>query len=596
MNRERSWTSGVLFLLGLAVFARTLNCGFVFDDDGYILQNPHVNTGLSLENLRWAFTTFAMANWHPLTWVSHQADVALWGLAPSGHHLTNVLLHGGSAVLLFLVLASFTGLRVPSAVAAALFSVHPLRVESVAWVSERKDVLSLLFLLVAFRVWRDQLERPSRARSGAALAAFAASLLAKPTGATFPALLLLVDWWPLGRWSASKPSGEAANGIRRAVPLIIEKLPFFIVAVASGVVTIAAQHGGGAVASFVELPAGARIANALLSVIAYLRQTIWPAGLSVFYPYSPGAVSPWLPALAALGIGSVTAFSIRRAHAHPWLAVGWHWYLLTLLPVIGLIQVGSQARADRYTYLPSIGLMIAAVWGCRAAEARRRLGSTLVALTIGLTFAAAGVTWHQIGYWRDGLSLFSRALALNPSNWLARGNYAAYLMKQGRWIEAELELKETLLVNPANPVARANLGVVLGKLGRPHEAVGQFTIALNADPSSFIGHLEFGKLLYEMQRFEEAQAHFARAVAISPRNADARVNLGAAHFQSGQWEPALASFREANRLSPAMFEAQYNVGAALSALGRSDEARPWFEKAARTRGSIPSSGGVVGHP
>jgi tetratricopeptide (TPR) repeat protein len=578
---RRRAVAALLFLVAAAVFARALGGGFVFDDEGYVLKNRHVAGGLTLAGARWAFTTFTMANWHPLAWLSHQLDAALWGLAPAGHHLTSILLHAASTAVLFLLLRALTGAFGPSLAAAALFGLHPLRVESVAWVAERKDVLSLLLLLLALDAWRRHLARPAPARYAAAVVLYAASLLAKPTGVTLPLLLLLLDWWPLGRWRALR---ERAGALAAALRLAAEKAPFLLLAAASSALTLAAQRAGGAVGSLEAYPPGTRAANALWSAAAYLGQTAWPAGLSPFYPHPGAGLPAWKTAAALLLLLAATGLALFRSRRAPWLATGWLWYLATLVPVIGIVQVGWQARADRYTYLPSIGLAVALAWeGAALVAGRPRARRALVAAVAALLAASASVTWIQTGYWRDGLTLFGHVLERDPGNWLARTNHGRSLLERGRWPEAEREFREAIRLNPGNSLAHTNLGVVLRDEGRPVEAEAALREAVRLEPDSFDAQAELGKLLNAVGHPGEGLGHLEEASRLVPESADARLNLGVSLFLLGRPAEALPHFREANRLDPDLFEALLDSGAALSALGREREALPWLEAATRAR-------------
>jgi len=449
-----------LAALVLAIYAPVRHFDFVqLDDPAYITENPHVLRGLTLDGVRWAFTTGHAANWHPLTWLSHMLDAELFGVAPGPHHLTSVLLHALNTLLLFGALLRMTGAVWRSAVVAALFGVHPLRVESVAWVAERKDVLSALFWLLTLRAYAGfaapaEPAAPRRGRRYAlALALFALGLMAKPMLVTLPFTLLLLDWWPLGRL-----------GRTGAWPLVREKIPFVALAAASSAVTLIVQERGGAVSAVSSEPFALRLENAVVSLVAYLRDMLWPAGLTVIYPF-PESVPAWQAAGACLVLGGISLAAWRLARSHPYVPVGWLWYLGTLLPVAGLVRVGLQARADRYTYVPLIGIFIAVVWG--GAELAARAGARFprrpalpaaapALLAAASILALAAAARHQVGYWKDNVTLWTRAtvLTLRVDEFEAHMSLGAALAAQGRSGEALRHFAEAVRLRPDSAEAR----------------------------------------------------------------------------------------------------------------------------------------------
>lgn len=401
----------------------------VYDDDQYVTANPALRDGLTAPAIRWAFVTDHAANWHPLTWLSHLLDVQLFGFAPRGHHLMSLALHVAATVLLFLLLRRLTGNALPSLATAALFGLHPAHVESVAWVAERKDVLSTLLGLFAIAAYAGWVRRPSWRRYAALVGLFALGLLAKPMLVTLPFVLLLLDLWPLRRWSWK----ESLAGL---VPRVREKLPLFALAAASCSVTFLVQRGGGAVQSADRYPLAIRCQNAAVAYVDYLRQLAWPSDLAVFYPHPGVALSP-LRALASLALLLLlTAGAWRLRRSQPAVLVGWLWFLGTLLPVIGLVQVGWQARADRYTYLPSIGLFVALAWGAGALATTPERRTALAAATGAALAACCFVTQAQVGYWRDSETLFLRALAVTRENFLAENNLGHFYNERSRPAEA----------------------------------------------------------------------------------------------------------------------------------------------------------------
>lgn len=434
----------LLAALAFGAFGGALGNGFVwFDDHGYVTENPAVSGGLTKAGLRWAWTTTHMYNWHPLTWLAHMADVELYGLNPAGHHFSSLLLHAANAILLFFFLRRATGSRPAALAAAALWTVHPLRAESVVWISERKDVLAAFFGLLALLAY---VRWAGRGRMVWTAAAFAASLLAKPAWVTLPCLLLLLDAWPLGRWPRTP-----------AWKLVLEKTPLGLLAAGSCAMTLAAQSAGGAVKSFAALPAGARLANAATAVVQYLRALVWPTDLAVYYPFPAGGVPGTAAAGAAVLLAALTALAVVHARRAPWGLVGGLWFLGTLVPMIGLVQVGGQAWADRYSYLPHIGLALAVAGGlAKIADWRvwPVAAGVLVAVLVWLAHA-------QTAVWRDTETLFRHALGATRDNWLIHFNLANRYQLDGRRAEACAEYRAALAIAPNYAPAMNNLAWAL---------------------------------------------------------------------------------------------------------------------------------------
>ena len=480
-----------LAFLSVLPYALVSGHGFVlFDDDKYIVGNPWVRGGLTREGVAWAFGTFHAANWHPLTWLSHMLDVEWFGMAPGPHHLVNVALHAVNTVLLFLVFSGMTGEVRRSALVAALFAVHPLHVESVAWVSERKDLLCALFFLLSTGAYAMYARRGGTLPSLAVNLAFGLALLSKPRAVTLPFLLLLLDFWPLGRLAAGQEVPSASRGIS-PVPfrtLLLEKAPLFAMSAASSVVTWLAQRKGGSLDA--AIPFGARAANAAVSYAAYLCKAAWPSGLAVFYPPPAGigqAPILWQSVGAVLLIAGVTAAALRMARRAPFLCAGWLWYLGMLVPVIGLVKVGAQAMADRYTYLPLTGVFVALAWGVPALlpPFRRRtfvLGAAAGAIVLLLGAAA----YLQASYWKDSITLFSHALRVTSGNWMAHYDLALAYQAEGDLLRAESQYREVLRILPDAADAHINLGVVLQDTGRLDEALIHYREALRLSPGDTV--------------------------------------------------------------------------------------------------------------
>ena len=484
-----------------------------FDDDMYVYENPMVRAGLTWPGVKWAFTAVHSSNWHPLTWLSHMLDSQLYGLKPGGHHLTNVVFHLANTLLLFLFWARVTGALWPSALVAALFALHPLHVESVAWVSERKDVLSTCFWLATLWAYVWYASAPSVKRYLSVVLLFALGLMAKPMVVTLPLVLLLLDYWPLGRIAGMAPApglaGQSGSGPGRIKlvywPLIKEKLPLFALAAVSCLVTVVAQKGSGAMMPLTIRPIDARIANALAAYVKYLVKLAWPYPITFFYPLAP--VPWWQEMWAGLALMVLSAFLLFRARRHPYLAVGWLWYLVTLLPVIGLVQVGGQAMADRYTYVPFIGLFVMVAWGISEATAEWRHRNTILSLSAAAVLLGCLVsTWMQAGYWRNSESLYFEAIRVAGDNYMAYHHLGMAYTNQGRFDQAIAMYKKSIAVDPSYSHAYNNLGIVYARQGRFNEAVDnlKFAIRLNPINVSFYRNLA---LAYSQQgKKEEAAA------------------------------------------------------------------------------------------
>jgi tetratricopeptide (TPR) repeat protein len=498
MPRDRRPTVAVaLFVGAAALYARSLPYPFVnLDDPHYVFANPHITGGLTAANVGWAFTTGEQANWHPLTWLSLQLDSTLWGGdAPAGFRATNVLLHAANAVLLFLFLDRATGAVGRSAVVAALWAAHPLHVESVVWISERKDVLSQFFALLSLIAYVRYAERPTAGRYLLVAGLLALGLMAKPMLVTLPCVFLLLDHWPLRR------------GLR-----VVEKLPLFALAAASSVATLVVQDQGGAVGSLERLGPADRLANAVAGYGQYLRQTVWPADLAIIYPFVPRSLADPEVWAAAVVLAFVTAWVVHARRRYPYLVVGLLWFLGTLVPVIGVVQVGSQARADRYTYLPHVGLFVAGVWG--AADLLKRSPRAQVAAAAVAVAAAAGACWVQVGHWRTDLSLWDHAItATGPDNPLARLNRGQIVARTGGPAAALDDAGAAVRLAPGNAAARRFLGGVLAELGDFNHAARHLEQAVRLRPDDAEGRVALANVLVMAGRATEAAPHFRAAGA-----------------------------------------------------------------------------------
>lgn len=506
------WLAAGLAALTVATFAGAWTLGFVnFDDPQYVTENAHVTSGLTWANVAWAFTTGHAANWHPITWLSHMLDVTLFGVAPGPAHVMSLGLHVINVALLFLVLARATGAAMRSAVVAALFAVHPLHVESVAWIAERKDVLSAAFALVALFAYVTNVRQPSLGRRIVAVAAFALGVMAKPMIVTLPIAMLLLDIWPLERPVTWR--------------VVTEKTPFALLAAASIAITIVVEQRGGAVAPFDPYPMGARAAHAISAYVDYLAKAAWPARLAVFYPLpietSIGRVTFAMVVLVAITAMAVAAF--RRA---PYVLVGWLWYIVMLLPVIGLIQVGGQAMADRYTYLPLVGIFIVVVWGVADLTRQWPARRAVLAVATGAAIAACAIAAHlQLQVWRDSLSLWNHALEVTSENYRAENAVGVLLIDQGRIPDAVAHLNEAVRLEPAFAEAHNNLGTALLKTGRVSDAMAEYQRALRLEPGLALAHNNLGLALARTSDTDDALAQIREAARLDPNRPDFHYNL-----------------------------------------------------------------------
>jgi Flp pilus assembly protein TadD len=557
------------------------------DDQGYVYENPHVMAGLTAAGIRWALTTMDMANWHPLTWLSHMLDVQLFGLDAGYHHLTNLAIHALNTLLLFLLLARTTGALGRSACVAALFAVHPLHVESVAWVAERKDVLSTFFWLLTTGAYVWYARAPGRWRYTAVVAGLALGLMSKPMLVTLPFVLLLLDVWPLGRVSfAGEQIGDKGGAVRTArvqtaLALAREKIPLFVLAACSSVVTVLAQSRGGAVRPLELLPIGVRVATALTSYVMYLVKAVWPSRLAVFYPLDR-SIHFWQVGGALAVLVAITWLAIGARRRQPYLLVGWLWYLGTLVPVIGFVQVGMQSMADRYTYVPLIGVFVMGVWGISDAVARwagRRVALPAAAAVIVIACTVA--TRAQVTLWQDARTLWTHALAVTGDNELAHVAVGTLLGAEGRYAEAVPHFREAIRIAPDSATAHRDLGLALISMGRLDEAVEHLSMAVRYQPSFVQAQHELGAALAGLGRYGEAIPHYLEALRLDPSQPATHWALGVALMTFGRADEAIAHYQEALRLRPDFAKAHNDLGFALMAEGKNEEAKSHFAEALR---------------
>ncbi len=597
------------------VFGQTLHHGFVnFDDDEYVYNNAHVAHGLTRQGIVWAFTTASSAYWHPLTWLSYMLDCQLWGLHAGGHHLTSVLLHTANAVLLFLVLWRMTGLRgnnLPrssssssqpgtggktavesasarqagalwgSALVAALFAIHPLDVESVAWMSERKNVLSTFFWLLTMGAYAGYVARPGWRRYTLVLFCFTLGLMSKPMLVTLPFVLLLLDYWPLQRISITSADEDKhlTLPVRRAAGLALEKVPLLLLAAVSSVLTFLGQKNLHSVTSLKESPLGMRLARIPVNYAEYLRDIFWPKNLTILYPYSLTLSSVTVALCVVLLVG-ITVLVFWAVKSKPYLAVGWFWFLGTFVPVIGLVQVGNTPVADRFTYVPQIGLYLMLVWavGDWTISWRYRRLVLGAGASVVLVALMAGA-WKQTTYWRDGESLWTHQLACDPGNVHAHGNLGNILIQEGRVDEGMAHYQQALQIRPDDAEIQNNLGNALLQRGEVDEAIAHLQKAWEIKPGDAEINNNLGNALLQKGEADEAIVHYRKALQIQPGSAEIHNSLANALLQKGAVDEAITQYQEALRIKPDYVDADNNLGSALFQKGNVDEAIIYYRKA-----------------
>ena len=545
-----------LALSTIIVYAQTAHYGFIaYDDDQYVYENAIVKLGVTGTSLVWAATTFFYANWHPLTWLSYLVDVQLFGLNAGAFHVVNLLLHTANVILMFLVLFRMTRRPWRAAVVAAVFALHPLHVESVAWISERKDVLSTFLGIIALLLYLRYVDRPTITRYLFMSFAFALSLMAKPMWVTFPLLLLLLDFWPLRRmqWWPQWPRDRS---------LFLEKLPLLLLSLGGSVLTFAAQRSFGAVITVERYPLMGRLGNAAIAYLTYIKQAIWPVNLGVLYPSSPPETGAAIVAL--LVVVGVTAIVLKFARSKPYLFTGWFWYVGMLVPVIGIVQVGVQSRADRYMYVPLVGLTIAIVWGAADwVEDNSSLRRAALAVTGLVLLAFAIGAWRQVRYWKDSQTLFEHTLAVTERNAIMRNNLGVVLAGAKDAAGAMNQYQQALRINPEYAEAHANLGHELLRAGQFDAAKLQLQEAIRLKPNFAIALADLGLLDAAGGNYEAAIRHLNESLRLSSDNAEAHSNLCYALQHSGQFNEAVTECREALRLKPDYADAKFNLKNAL---------------------------------
>ena len=564
----------LLAVATLALYNPVARHPFVnYDDDRYVTDNPHVNSGLSWGTVKWAFTTTSEANWHPLTWLSHALDVQLFRLNPTGHHYVNLLLHALNAVLLFLVLWWATGCTARSWMVAALFALHPINVESVAWVAERKNILSMFLFLLALEAYRRYTLKPDISRYGAVALLFALGLMAKPQVITFPFVLLLWDYWPLQRMLPSPGTNGTAPG-KTPLSLVLEKIPFLLLCVASSLITLKAQKAGGAVGTFTQYPLSMRLENALVAYIRYLGKAFWPSPLVPMYPHPENSLATWQWGGAFLLLLAITA-AVLAGRRHRYLACGWFWFLGTLVPMIGLVQVGSQAMADRYAYLPFIGLFVMLCWGVpELAQARGSSVRWLLAPGLAILFALSAVTYRQLGYWSNNVTLWSYTLQTTSDNFLAEDSLGGALIAAGHLEDAMPHFRRAVSISPLDGTANLNLAVYAQAHGNLNEAIERYGIVVHETREAKARSTAYSNLGFAYRQAGDlirARESFAAAIQANPENVKPLYGMALLAQNGGDMDLAAKHFARAVALQPTDF-GYLLLAQALEKSGRMPEA------------------------
>jgi tetratricopeptide (TPR) repeat protein len=579
------WVTIALIAVTLFVYAPVRRYGFVlYDDLQYVTENANIQGAPLWQGIRWAFTTNKGI---PLTWVSFIIDLHLFGSGPGPLHVVNVIFHVINSLLLFGVLRRMTDQWKPSALVAALFAVHPLHVESVAWIAERKDVLSGFFLFLTIWAYISYTRMQRLHRYLLMTLFFALGLMAKPIAVPLPFVLILLDIWPLHRLRLERGQG------RQWLRLVYEKLPLVGITIIASVVTISMSSGGGGVESFDAVPLSLRLANAAVSCAAYMRDMVWPANLAAFYPY--GLLPAWEVAGSALGLLAVSLFAVWNARRHPYLLVGWLWYLAMLAPVIGLIQSGGQSRADRFTYVPLVGLFIAAAWGIPELTRRWKYRSVVLSAAAGVAVCGCVIAARrQVQYWENAVTLWQHALDTTTGNYLAHTVLGYALVSEGRVDDGIAHYREALNIDPDFAEAHNNLGIALAREGRIDESIPEFQIAVRLAPAAAVTHYDLGFALAGQGKAQEAIVHYSEAVRLDPNYVEAFTRLGDAFLVQGRLSEAIANYTEALRIQPNFAEALDNLGLALANQGHYEEAITRYEEALRIRPDFPEAHNNLG--
>lgn len=600
---KRYWLIVLMLVAAIvAVYWQVQDHDFVLADDPlYIVDNSHARGGLSIDNLFWALTTGHAANWHPVTWLSHMLDADLFARNPGGHHLTSVFLHVMNSILLFFVFSRMTRSVWQSAFVAIVFALHPLHVESVAWAAQRKDVLAGLFCFITILVYTFYVERKRKTDYLLVLFFFSLGLMAKPMLVTLPFLLLILDYWPLRRYMISKENLRSGSQRQehQQTPhiwfLIKEKIPLLVLSTISSVITFAVQQHGGAVSSWSFLSLDSRISNALVAYIKYLGKTIWPVDLAVFYPHPLTSLPLWQPLVAGVLLIAISALAIRTRRDLPYISVGWFWFVGTLVPVIGLVQVGEQSMADRYMYIPLIGLSILMAWGMSDLLAKFMHRRIILTTAGGIVMVAlTGLTYSQVSYWKDTLALFDHAARVTTNNYVALANIGTVYQNKGKLDTAIQYYEQSLTFNKSYELARYNLAVALQARGENEKAIAQYLEALRLQPRNAAAHYGVAMLLSERGQIQESANHYTKALRIEPDYWQAHYGLGLTFSRRGILDSAIIHFEKALQLEPDHPYAHFQLGAAFHRKGQLREAAIHYSQAIKLKPNYGAAHGNLG--
>ena len=560
----------ILFAVILTIYWQTGDFSYVnYDDPEYVYENERVQQGLSIDNIKWAFTTTTFSNWHPLTWISYMIDAQLYGDNPGQFHLTNVILHIANSILLFLLFTRLTGDILPSAFVATLFAVHPLHIQSVAWIAERKDLLSAFFFFTTIFLYVTYVETGRLFRYLLTLISFSLGLMAKPMIITLPCILLLLDFWPLQRLMFSESCSVSVKKVVqikeiRYSSIIYEKIPFLILSICSAIMTFYAQESGGSVASFTQLPILLRFENAVVSYVLYMHKMFWPFNLSIIYPHPLASHPVWLVMISVVFIALFTIFSLSYINKYPFLAVGWLWFLGMLAPVIGIIQVGLQAMADRYTYLPLIGLYLILSWGTKQLANFNRIFKSFSKLICLLFLLFLTIkTYTELAHWKDGYTLFSRAIEVTKNNYIAHNNLGYALILKDRRKEAKIHFEKALEINQFFPVAHLNLAKSLIEENKLEEGINHYRKAIEYKPDYADAYNNLGNVYLRINKLHEAASYFIQALRYNPNYKETYNNLGVIFFNDEKIDEAIAMFTRAIDLDSNYLDAKSNLKLAI---------------------------------
>jgi len=588
MPNKRHFYIICLFLVvaTLAVYWQVLDNDFVhYDDDAYVTENLRVQKGVTFDNLTWAATSSLASNWHPLTWISHMIDCQFYGLNPKGHHLTSLLFHVANTLLLLLIFVRMTGALWQSSLVAALFALHPLHVESVAWVAERKDVLSTFFMMLTLWVYTIYVKKGGVRRYLLVVLFFVLGLMSKPMLVTLPFVLLMLDFWPLGRLglirdTRNEVTGQHTDERPNIFRLVLEKVPFFALAVGSSIVTFIVQERGGAVKLLEMYSIQTRIINAFVAYMEYIVNMVWPVKLAVLYPHPGNSLPIWKGVVTGLVMVLITVLVIRKARKIPYLAVGWFWYIVTLIPVIGIVQVGSQAMADRYTYITLIGLFVIIAWGANdllSKWLRRKIWlGTLAAIILPVLIV---LTWKQVQYWEDSITLYKHTLKHTSNNFIIYNNLGKVYNDSGKYKEAIEAYKQSTRIAPDYAMAHSNLGVSYNDLGKYKEAIEACRKAIWINPDYAKAYFNLSVAYGESGKYKEAIEACRKAIEIDPDYAMAHSNLGVAYGVLGMYKEAIEKFKQAIEIDPDDVMAHSNLGYAYLSSSMHKEAIEAYKQA-----------------